>query len=163
MTKRYRKTPAAPKWKPKRLPKRRGPKAANGTTKVKFYAGQFSPDELALIAACVQDVNLDDELWLQRVLNLRLLGVAGDLGPAAAAEAAATHADGPDADPDAPPPEDLALKHLVRVAQALTTGAGRMARLLRDRRVLSGEAVEGLAQALTTALDEYAQLTGEPL
>lgn len=143
MSKRHRKTPAAPKWKPKRLKDRRAPADARGapaTTTVKFYAGQFSPDELALIAACVQDLQLDDEVWLQRVVNLRLLGLTD-------AEA--------EADQDA-----AVLKHLVRVAQALTTGAGRMARLLRDRRVLSGEAVDALATAVTTALDEFMQLTG---
>lgn len=164
MTKRYRKTPAAPKWKPKRAQDRRQPPPTGPTTTVRFYAGQFSPDELALIAACLQDLKLDDEVWMQRVLNLRLLGVAGSLQPAAAAEAAETNAapagEAPSGE-DQPPPADTALKHLVRVALALATGTGRMARLLRDRRVLSGEAIDGLANALTTALDEFGPLLGE--
>jgi hypothetical protein len=169
MTKRHRKTPAAPKWKPKSLKEQRAqanaPAAGKPTTRVKFYDDQFNPAELALIAACVQDLSLDDEVWLQRVVNRRLLGLADQLEPAAQAEAAQAGSDAPapQADSDPPAPEDTALKQLVHVAQALTTGAGRMARLLRDRRVLSGEAVDSLAHSVTTALEEFGQLIGESL
>ncbi len=169
MTKRYRKPHGAPKWKPKRLKERRTPASPGPiptepgqATTVRFYAGQYTPDELALIAACLQDLKLDDEVWMQRVLNLRLLGVAGKLEPGAKAEAAETaHADtalAGDGDQPQGPAADTALTHLVHVAMALATGTGRLARLLRDRRVLSGEAVDGLAGSITAVLDEWSQL-----
>ncbi|MCC7361220.1 MAG: hypothetical protein IT317_17170 [Anaerolineales bacterium] len=155
MTKRHRKQSNAPRWKPKSA-RARQPAAAPPPKAVKFYGGVFAADELALIAACLQDPQLDDELWLQRVSNLRLLRVAAGLEQAALSEAEALGSGGAG---DAPP-ADIALKHLVRVTQALTAGAGRVARLLRDRRVLSGEGLDDVAQSLSKALDEFAQLMG---
>ena len=155
MAKRYRKTPSAPRWKPKPA-RARHPSPAPPPKAVKFYGSEFAADELALIAACLQDPHLDGEVWLQRVSNLRLLRVAGRLEQAALAEADALGA----AAADGEPPADVALKHLVRVTQALTAGVGRLAGLLRDRRDLSGEGLEGAAQALATVLDTYTQQLG---
>jgi hypothetical protein len=158
MAKRYRKTPSAPRWKPKPA-RERHPGATPPPKAVKFYGGAFAPDELALIAASLQDPHLDHEIWLQRVSNLRLLRVATRLEAAALSEADAL---GSSEAGDAPP-ADTALKHLVRVTQALTAGAGRLARLLRDQRVLSGEGLDDVAQSLSKALDEFAQLMGVKL
>jgi hypothetical protein len=161
MSKRYRKTPASPRWKPKRLKERRAPTppaAEARPTRVKFYGGQFTPDELALIAACVQDLQLEDEVWMQRVLNLRLLRVAGQLDESAQAEAATAGA--PPSEGEARSPADTAVQQLVHVAQALTAGAGRLARLLHDERLLSGEMVNQLAQGVAMALEEFHQQIG---
>ena len=75
-----------------------------------FYSSQFTPDELALVAAFVSDPSLDDELWLQRVLNHRLFHYLD--------ESAAD--------------EPLELGTLVKLAGALGAGVVRVARLLRD-------------------------------
>ena len=97
-----------------------------------FYSDLFSPEELALVAAFVSDPTLDDEIWLQRVLNHRLFHYLDDSEPGAPLEVAT----------------------LVKVAEALGAGTTRVARLLRDRRALSGEAADGLAGAIAAALDE---------
>jgi hypothetical protein len=59
--------------------------------------------------------------------------------------------------------EELTLERLIAVAKALTLGTGRVSRLLRDRRALSGEAAEGLAGAIAAALDEISTELGIPL
>src|SRR5258706_15636116 len=48
------------------------PKQDRPATKT-FYSEQFTTDELALVAAFVADPTLDDEIWMQRVLNHRLM------------------------------------------------------------------------------------------
>jgi hypothetical protein len=103
-----------------------------------FYGGGFTTDELALVAAFVSDPTLDDELWLQRVANRRLFQRASET-------------------PGQDVPE---LDVLIKVAEALATGTGRVARLLRDKRALSGEAADGIAGALAQALDELASELG---
>jgi hypothetical protein len=106
-----------------------------------FYSDQFSPEELALVAAFVADPTLDDEIWMQRVLNRRLLGHAAPV--------------------EGQPP--ISTGKLIALAEALSIGTGRVARLLRDRRALSGEAAQGLAEAIATALDEISSEIGEQL
>jgi hypothetical protein len=103
-----------------------------------FYSDQFSADELALVAALVTDPTVDDELWAQRVVNRRLLAFMRR------------------AEQDEP----LTLETLTRVAEALAVGTGRVARLLRDRRALSGAAADGLTGAIAQALDEIANELG---
>ena len=103
-----------------------------------FYSDQFSADELALVAALVTDPTVDDELWAQRVVNRRLLAFMRR------------------AEQDEP----LTLETLTRVAEALAVGTGRVARLLRDRRALSGAAADGLTGAIAQALDEIASELG---
>jgi hypothetical protein len=122
------------------MPRKKGGQPANqNAVKHGFYSDQFTPEELALIAAFVQDPTVDDEIWMQRVLNRRLLQYMS------AAEAQ---------------DEPLALETLVKVAEALAQGTGRVARLLRDRRALSGEAADGLVNAIAAALDEFATELG---
>jgi hypothetical protein len=106
-----------------------------------FYSDAFTPEELALVAAFVTDPTLDDELWMHRVLNHRLFRFTGD----------------------APLDEPIELRLLVKVAEALAAGTGRVARLLRDKRALSGEAADGLAGAIANALDEISSEFGEQL
>ncbi len=118
-------------------PKLRPPRAAAGG----FYADRFTPAELELVAAFVSDPTLDDEIWMQRVLNRRLLRFVDEQQADAAIE----------------------LETLVKVAEALATGTGRVARLLRDKRALSGEAADGIANAIAAALDELTSELGEEL
>jgi hypothetical protein len=104
-----------------------------------FYSRAFKTEELAWIAPFLTDLSLDHELWMQRVLNLRLFRYASEAG------------------------DELPLAELVRVAEALTRGAGRVARLLRDRRALSGEAADGITGAIAQVLDELSTETGRAL
>jgi len=101
----------------------------------RFYSDQFTAEELELVTLCLEDMTLEDELWLQRVFNRRL--------------AAATRA-----------ADDVPLETLVKVAEALARGTGRVARLLRDKRALSGAAADGIAGAIATALDELSSELG---
>ena len=99
-----------------------------------FYADQFNASELALMAAAASDPVLDDEVWAMRVLNRRLLAHVTEL-----------EAEG----------GDLPIESLVKVADALTAGTGRVARLLRDRQALSGQAADlNAASALAAVLDD---------
>jgi hypothetical protein len=126
----------------KKPAKHKGAQPANANARTSgFYADQFTPDELALVAAFVADPSLDDEIWMQRVLNRRLLGHAAPM--------------------EGGPP--IRVDVLIKLAEALAIGTGRVARLLRDKRALSGEAVEGLASAIATALDEISSELGEKL
>src|SRR5687767_2482657 len=78
---------------------------------------------------------LDGEIDLQRQVNKRLLALWDSLDHAADDAGA-----------------EQALQ--VKVAAALTTGTGRVARLLRDQRALTGQAADGLTAAIARALDE---------
>lgn len=116
--------------KPKRA---KGAQPANqNAAKTGFYSDHFTEEELARIAALTTDPTLDDEIWMQRVLNHRLLAYA------------ARPADG----------TELAVQQLIQVVETLAIGTGRVARLLRDKRALSGEAADGLTGAIAQALDE---------
>ena len=106
-----------------------------------FYGGQFSTEELALVAAFVSEPSLNDELWLQRVVNHRLFHFLDD-----------TQANQP-----------VELSTLVKLAAALGAGAVRVARLLRDRQKLSGNSAEGMEAALARVLDELSKELGTPL
>jgi len=106
-----------------------------------FYSGQFTAEELALVAAFVAEPALDDELWLQRVLNHRLLHYLDE-----------SQAN-----------EPLELGTLVKLAGALGTGVLRVARLLRDRQALSSHSAEGIQSALTRVLDELSKELGTAL
>jgi len=115
--------------------KRAAQRAPNNT----FYSDTYTLDELALIALFVTDPTPDDELWLQRVFNRRL-----------AQRANVTHPDG----------QPITLSELLKVAEALARGTGRVARLLRDKRALSGDAADGIAGAIAAALDELTSELG---
>lgn len=98
-----------------------------------FYAGAFEPEELARLAPLLDHLSLDDEIWMVRMINDRLLR-----------RLAEGQVD-----------DDL----LVHLARLLYQGAGRVAGLLRDRRAISGDAEEGFAQAMGRILDELNTLT----
>lgn len=87
--------------------------------------------------------SLDKEIALQRQVNERLLALW----------------DGLEHDQEADETRGLQVK----VATALTAGTGRVARLLRDQRALSGEAAEGLTEAIAQALDELSTEVGVAL
>ena len=106
-----------------------------------FYGGQFSTEELALVAAFVSEPSLDDELWLQRVVNHRLF----------------YYLDESEAN------EPIEIGTLVKLAAALGAGAVRVARLLRDRKALSGSSADGMQAALTRVLDEISSELGTRL
>ena len=99
-----------------------------------FYDSHYSEREIALIATFLNDVSLDDELWMTRVVNDRLL--------------ARLFAEG------------ISDEMLLKIAAILFKGADRVAKLLQTRRVLSGEAAEGFSAAFTRMLDELNQISG---
>jgi hypothetical protein len=107
--------------------------AAKQPTAASFYSDQFTDPERDLVDAFVADPRLDDEIWMQRVLNRRLL----------------VHANLKDEDGASP-----STQVLIKLAEALTIGTGRVARMLRDKRVLSGEAAGSLAEAADELLAE---------
>ena len=74
------------------------------TPRKTFYSDEFTAEELALVAACVSEPSLDDELWMQRVLNHRLFRLTAD----------APDGEGSD--------EPIELGMLVRLAEALARG-----------------------------------------
>ena len=106
-----------------------------------FYGSQFTSEKLALVAAFVAEPSLDDELWLQRVLNHRLFHYLDE-----------SRAD-----------EPLELSTLVKLAGALGAGVVRVARLLRDRQALSSNSADGIQAALTRVLDELSKELGMEL
>jgi hypothetical protein len=109
-----------------------------------FYSGQFTTEEMALISSFLLDPTLEDEIWMQRVVNRRLLAYLNG-----------------DALQDEPP--EVAVRSMVRVAEALALGTGRVARLLRDRQALTGDTAKILLDAITTALTELADELGREL
>jgi len=115
--------------------KRGGQPGNTNARKHGFYSDRFSEDELALVAAFVTDLTLDDEIWMQRVVNRRLLTISTTEGK----------------DPEILQAETETLIHIV---QALAIGTGRVARLLRDKRALSDEAADGLLGAIAVAVNE---------
>jgi hypothetical protein len=98
-----------------------------------FYSISYSPEELALLATFVDEPSLEDEIWMQRVLNQRLMTYTQAQDTAG---------------------KKIQIATLIKIAQALTTGTGRVAKLLRDRRVLTGGATTQLEEAVATILDE---------
>jgi hypothetical protein len=97
-----------------------------------IYAGALTPEELRLFdgatAGRLDPGDVEPEIWLLRVMSRRLfIALARD-----------------DCDQDT----------VRKLAGVLYQGIARLAQLLRTRRALSGEAVDGLAGALAQALDE---------
>jgi hypothetical protein len=103
-----------------------------------FYSRHFTAEELSLIAEFLLDPTLDDELWMQRVVNRRLLA----------------YLDGG---------QEIGVEMMVRVAGMLATGTGRVARLLRDRQALSGDAARAIVDAVTAALADMTAELGKNL
>jgi hypothetical protein len=98
-----------------------------------LYADAFAPEDLARLAPFLEHLSLDDEIWMVRMMNERLLQRLRE----------------------GPVDDEL----LVRLARLLYQGAGQVARLLRDRRAITGDAEEGFAQAMGRVLDELNTLT----
>jgi hypothetical protein len=94
-----------------------------------FYSPTLSEGELADLVAYADDMTLDDEIACTRVLVRRLMAII--------------EADG-----------DLSASEQARLAGLALQGTRTVARLLRDKRALSGDAAEGLAGAIGQALDE---------
>jgi hypothetical protein len=93
-----------------------------------FYSSALDPSEIADLVLCASDLSLDDEIALARVACRRLMSALS--GPNLAPQEAAT------------------------LAAVALGGTRTVARLLRDKRALSGEAADGIAGAIASALDE---------
>jgi hypothetical protein len=102
-----------------------------------FYSTTIPPDDLADLIALADNITLDDEIALCRSATRQL----------------AEHLHFPDL-----PPEDYA-----KLATLLFAGARTIAKLLRDKRALSGDSADGIAGAIGQALDELATEWGLPL
>ena len=128
--------------KPKAKRKKEGGQPGNANaTRHGFYSDLFTEPELDLVAAFM-DPSLNDEIAMQRVLNRRLMA----------------HANLKDAD-GAGPATDL----LIKLVEALAIGTGRVASLLRDRRLLSSGATAQLNDAVAKILVEIGIATGQKL
>ena len=92
-----------------------------------FYSPVLEPEELADLVAFADDLDLDDEIALARVILRRLVALL-------------TNGNRPD--------------EMVRIASLALQATRTIARLLRDKRALSGEAADGIAGAIGQALDE---------
>jgi hypothetical protein len=98
-----------------------------------FYGRAYTQQEIADLVAHAIDETLDDEIAVSRVALRRVLQqLHSDL-----------------------PPDDYAKLSALAFAGARTVG-----RLLRDKRALSGEAIDGLTATLSTALDELSTELG---
>ncbi len=140
--KRIKATKAVGTVRPKANRKTEGGQPRNGNAKRHgFYSDLFTEAELALVAAFM-DPSLNDEIAMQRVLNRRLMA----------------HANLKDAE-GAGPATDL----LIKLVEALAIGTGRVASLLRDRRILTSSATALVNEARDTVLVEIGVATGQKL
>ena len=92
-----------------------------------FYARTLTPAELADLVAATDLTTLEDEIAVTRVALRRLLHLLHDEGAS---------------------PEDI-----LKVAPLVFKGTGRIARLLRDQRIISGAIVDDSLGAIAGALD----------
>ncbi len=97
-----------------------------------MYAGALTPEERRLFEQHGDAGNVDPEIWLLRVMSRRLFLALGR--------------------------EDCDQETVRKLAGVLYQGIARLAQLLRTRRAISGDAVDGLAGALAQALDEIDNL-----
>jgi hypothetical protein len=102
-----------------------------------FYSAALDPNELADLVAFADDVSLDDEIALARVILRRVTN----------------HLRHPDL-------ETIDLDNLATLASLVLAGTRTVARLLRDQRALSGDAADGFAGAIAQALDELSTELG---
>lgn len=106
-----------------------------------FYSTALELEELADLVACADDLSLDDEIALTRVLLRRLM------------EQIHRTPAGDDAEPT----------DYVRIAGLALQAARTVARLLRDKRAIAGEAADGLQGAISQILDEFSTEWGVEL
>ena len=114
---------------------RRGAGAPRGNQNARthgFYAQELTPHELADLVAATTLTTVEDEVAITRVALRRLFAVLNDQ----------------------PAPSD----EIKEIAPLIFAGTGRIARLLRDERVLSGEATDTALGGFGLALDELSKL-----
>lgn len=101
-----------------------------------FYSRHFTDDELAVVLSPVDD--LADEIALCRVLTGRLAGrLTGD--------------------------GDMDVEDLVKLSSMALRASNTLARLMRDNRVLTGEAADDLAGSIGSVLDQLSTEWGVQL
>ena len=105
-----------------------------------FYSSVLRPEELADLVTYADDLSLDDEIACARVALRRILTLLN-------ADSLATFED-----PDQK--TTLSTEDYCRLAGLALQGVRTIARLLRDKRALSGDAADGLVGAIGTALTE---------
>ena len=103
-----------------------------------FYSIVLEPEELADLVACADDLSVDDEIACARVALRRVLAALPAVGTGLESE-------------DQP---GLSAQEFARLAKLAFQGVGTVARLLRDRRAIRGEAADGISSAIAQALDE---------
>ena len=109
------------------------PKGNQNAVTAGFYSRALRPDELADLVALASIDDLNDEIGAVRVTIRRVLEAL-------------------DKDPN--------IEQLAILAAHLFSGARTVARLLRDRRVISGAAAEGMVINLTQILEELGDELG---
>lgn len=101
-----------------------------------FYGRVYSLEEIADLVAHAVDESLDDEIAAVRVAIRRVFEQLE---------------------------HDLVAEEYAKLAALIFTGANTVARLLRARRALTGEAADGISGAIAQALDELANEWGVEL
>lgn len=96
-----------------------------------FYSSTLQQSELADLITYAGDMTLDDEIAIARVALRRVLNAISSAEK-----------------------DNLSSDAYSRLAALAFQGTRTVARLLRDRRALSGESSEGIAGAIAQALDE---------
>ncbi len=113
-----------------------------------FYDRAYTLEELADLVANAANMTLDDEIAAVRVgIQRAMLKIK----------------DGRTNDIDKEGDEyqrDLTAAEYAALASLITTGANTVARLLRARRSVSGDAADGIAGAIAQALDEIGNELG---
>lgn len=108
-------------------PRKKGGQVANANAaRHLFYSDKFTEDELSRIAGYTSDPTPDDEIFMLRVLNRRVLEYAKDK-------------------------DGSVLAGLVEI---LSTSSGRIGSLLRLRRNIMGETGDSISDALATIINE---------
>jgi hypothetical protein len=127
-----------------------GPPESNQNARTHgFYSSALDPTELADLAAYSPNMSLDDEIACARVALRRLLQMLD-------ASHIAPFEDPTDAQP-------LTRDDYARLMGLALQATRTIARLLRDKRALSGDAADGIAGAIGSALDELTSLWGVQL
>lgn len=117
-----------------------GPPGNQHARKHGFYSRALELSELVDLVAYADDLTLDDEIGCARVVLRRLLEMLRSL-----------------AEQDAGPAD------YARIAGLALQAARTVARLLRDKRALTGEAADGISGAIGDILDEVSTIMGAEL
>ena len=114
-----------------------------------FYSPVLRPDEIADLVTYADDLSLDDEIACARVALRRVLALL------------TTDTVSPFEDPANQ--QRLTATDYARLAALALAGTRTVAKLLRDKRALSGEAADGISGAIAQALDELSTEWGVEL